>query len=208
MRPVNQPPLSLSATKRSPLASSRTPDSPPNPGNDEVSTRPLRYSSEPKRICERSRGSKEAIGRALTSIERGAVTECSSMAADLAGGRIADCASTCPGLNATESPAADISTKRRRESPVPIYLRMQPAWPARRFGRGGRVRLAEELGELFGDGAAQLLGIDDGDRAAVIARHVVADTDRDQFDRRAGLDLLDDVAQMPLKIIAGIDRQG
>ena len=35
----------------------------------------------------------------------------------------------------------------------------------------------------------------------------MADADRDQLDRRAGLDLLDDVAQVPLEIVAGIDRQ-
>ena len=58
--------------------------------------------------------------------------------------------------------------------------------------------LAEQLGELFGDGAAEFLGIDNGDRAAVVAGDVVADADRDQFDRRTGLDLFDDVAQMAL----------
>ena len=46
------------------------------------------------------------------------------------------------------------------------------------------MRLAEQFGELFGDGAAEFLGIDDGDRAAVVARDVVTDTDRDQLDRR------------------------
>src|SRR6202165_4864268 len=35
----------------------------------------------------------------------------------------------------------------------------------------------------------------------------MTDADRDQFDRRAGLDLLYDMAQMPLEVIAGIDRQ-
>ena len=65
------------------------------------------------------------------------------------------------------------------------------------------MRLAEQLGEFFGDGAAELFGVDDGDGAAIVARDVVADADRDQFDRRAGLDFLDDVAQMPLEVIAG-----
>src|SRR5260370_11104228 len=75
-------------------------------------------------------------------------------------------------------------------------------------GCGGRhaMGLAEQFGELFGDGAAKLFGVDDGDGAAVVARDVVADADRDQFDRRAGLDLLDDMAQMALEVIAGIDR--
>jgi len=73
MRPVNQLPLSLMEMNRSPLASSRSPDSPPKPGKREVRTSPLRYSSLPKRIWERSRLSNDGSGRALTSIETGAV---------------------------------------------------------------------------------------------------------------------------------------
>src|SRR5437899_2624686 len=67
------------------------------------------------------------------------------------------------------------------------------------------MSLAEELGELFGDRAAEFLGVDNGHGAAIVARDVVADADRDQLDRRAGLDLLDDVAQVPFQIVAGID---
>src|SRR5579871_4958675 len=78
MRPANQLPLSLREMNRSPLASSRIADNPPKPRKGEVSTNPLRHSSAPKRTCERSRGSKEEIGRALTSIETGAVTKVSS----------------------------------------------------------------------------------------------------------------------------------
>jgi hypothetical protein len=40
--------------------------------------RPLRYSSSPNRTRDRSRVSNEGSGRALTSIETGAVTENSS----------------------------------------------------------------------------------------------------------------------------------
>src|SRR3954468_25078471 len=69
------------------------------------------------------------------------------------------------------------------------------------------VGLAEQFGGFFSDGAAELFGVHDRHRAAIIARHVVADADRDQLDRRAGLDLLDDVAQVPLEVVAGIDRQ-
>ena len=58
---------------------------------------------------------------------------------------------------------------------------MQPARPAARGGRGA-LGLAEQFGEFFGDGAAELFGIDDGDCTAIVARHVVADADRDQFD--------------------------
>jgi len=57
--------------------------------------------------------------------------------------------------------------------------------------RLGRGRLVEQLGELVGHGAAKLLGVHDGNRATIVARYVVADADRDQLDRRAGLDLLD-----------------
>ena len=54
----------------------------------------------------------------------------------------------------------------------------------------------------------KLFRIDDRHRAAVIARDVMADADGDEFDRRAILDLLDHIAQMPFEIIAGVDRQG
>ena len=99
-----------------------------------------------------------------------------------------------------------VSTHRGTEAPAVVASRVEPA-------RGRRVRgstcgvLLEQFGELLGHGAAKLLGIDDGDGAAVVARHVVADADGDQLDRRARLDLLDDLAQMPLEIVAGIDRQ-
>src|SRR5882762_6590954 len=101
--------------KRSPLASSRNPDSPPKPRKGEVSTSPLRYSSEPKRTCERSRGSNEGIGRALTSIETGAVTENSSILADFGGGWVASCARATPGSAASAKPAAASSRTRRRD---------------------------------------------------------------------------------------------
>src|SRR3954469_12924998 len=87
-----------------------------------------------------------------------------------------------------------------------MRLRVQPARPLRRRRRRA-MRFAEQFGELFGDGPAEFLRVDDGHCAPIVARHVVADTDRDQFDRRTGLDLLDDMAQMTLEIVAGIDRQ-
>src|SRR6266567_754236 len=159
MRPVNQLPLSLIEMKRSPLASSRNPDSPPKPRKLEVRINPLRYSSEPNRTRARSLVSKEGIGRALTSIETGAAIENSSGEGCFGGGCVASCARAICGTAADKSPAAEV------------------------------------------------FGIHDGDRAAIVARDVVTDADRDQFDRRAGLDFLDDVAQMALQIIAGIDRQ-
>src|ERR1700722_5328172 len=83
---------------------------------------------------------------------------------------------------------------------------MQSAPGARPGGRDP-MGLAEQLCELFGDGGAEVFGIYDSDGAAIVTRNVMTDADRDQFDRRAGLDLLDDMAQMPLEVIAGIDRQ-
>jgi len=74
MRPVNQLPWSLTAMKRSPFGSSRSAERPPNPENDEVRIRPLRYSSEPNRTRERSRMSNDGNGRAVTSIETGSLT--------------------------------------------------------------------------------------------------------------------------------------
>src|ERR1700730_13296571 len=206
MRPVNQLPLSLKEMKRSPLASSRNPDNPPKPGKREVRTNPLRYSSAPKRVREWSRVSNEGIGRALTSIETGALTENLSGAIGFDGGSVACCAGARPGIAIVETPAAVNLRRRRRLRRVRMNLRMQSA-PGARPGRRGALGLAEQLGELFGDGAAEFLGIDDGDRATIIARDVVTDADRDQFDRRTGLDFLDDVAQMALQVIAGIDRQ-
>ncbi len=111
MRPVNQPPLSLIAMKRSPLASSRKPDSPPKPRNLEVRINPLRYSSAPKRTCERSRLPKEASGRAFTSIETGSVTEYSS-GLYFGGFCTAVCAQSGAGAAAAKSPAAVDVRKR------------------------------------------------------------------------------------------------
>src|SRR5687767_4790905 len=104
-------------------------------------------------------------------------------------------------MAATESPAAAYFKSRRRPIGVCMRSRMQPARPAVACGGRGTVGLAEQFGELFGDGAAEFLGIDDGDRTAIIAGDVVTDADRDQFDRRTGFDLLDDVAQVPLEVI-------
>src|SRR4051794_33404440 len=163
--------------KRSPWASSRRPDRPPKPRNFEVSTSPLRHSSSPKRTRERSRVSKPASGRAFTSIETGSVTEYSSVFARFGGGCTAVCANA--GTGSATNPAAAPARKRRRFTRAIMRSGMQ-ASPAARGGR--RTGLAEELGELFGDGAAEFLGVDDGYRAAVVARDIVADADRDQLD--------------------------
>ena len=56
-----------------------------------------------------------------------------------------------------------------------------------------RRRFVKKFGKFFGHRAAEFLGVDDRHGAAIVARHVMADADRDEFDRRARLDLLDDV---------------
>src|SRR5882757_8527983 len=168
MRPVNQLPLSEIAMKRSPLASSLIADSPPKPRKGEVRISPLRYSSEPNRTCARSRVSNDGNGRALTSIETGAVTENSSGLIGFGGGCTAVCAYPTAGTAAAESPAAVKFRKRRRLGWVRMLSGMQPATRPCLGGRG-TAGLAEQFGELFGDGAAEFLGIDDGHRTAIIA---------------------------------------
>src|SRR5207244_5009427 len=143
--------------------------------------------------------------RALTSIGTGSVNENSSGLIRFAGSS-AICDRATPGSAVNESPAAVAFRKRRRLARARIDSGMQFS-PLAGRGRRCAMGLAEEFGKLFGDGATELFGIDDGDRAAVVTRDIVTDADRDQFDRGAGLDLLDDVAQMPFQVIAGIDRQ-
>src|SRR6202034_4920480 len=113
MPPVKQLPLLPNEMKRSPLASSRNPDSPPKAGNREVRASPLRNSSDPKRRCVRSLRSNEAIGQALTSIETGAVTEYSSGGSGFGGGSVADCARASSGTAMVESPMVLDIRKRR-----------------------------------------------------------------------------------------------
>src|SRR3546814_649683 len=73
--------------------------------------------------------------------------------------------------------------------------------------RAGALLLVEQGGELLHHGAAELLGVDDGDGAAIVAGHVMADADRHQLDRRAVLDVADHVAQVLLEVVAGIHRE-
>src|SRR5258708_33213715 len=193
----------------SPLGSSRNPERPPKPLNFEVRTTPLRYCSDPNLRCERSRRSKEGIGRASISIETGA----------FAGG-----GSATAGSATVKSVAAVATWKKRQRDCAKIPFRSIIAFgkPVSTFRimllsgvqsaprcrcRRRAMGLAEQLGELFGDGTTEFLGIHDGHRAAIVARDIVTDADREQLDRRAGLDFLDDVAQMPFEVIARIDRQ-
>src|SRR5258705_7024580 len=191
MRPVNQLPLSLMAMKRSPLASSRRPDSPPKPRNEEVRISPLRYSSASKRTRERSLVSNDGSGRAFTSIATGAVTEYSSGL--YFGGRSnAVCAGANCGSATAETPATVDFRKRRRLIGERMPLRMQSLRPAGR--PRDPVGLAEQFGEFLGDGAAEFFGIDDGYRAAIIARDVVADADLDLLHQRDGIHLHADMS--------------
>ena len=54
--------------------------------------------------------------------------------------------------------------------------------------------LLEQLDELVGHRPGQLGRIGDGHGAAIVARHVMADTDREKLHRRTRLDLIDDRA--------------
>src|SRR6185295_9990673 len=65
--------------------------------------------------------------------------------------------------------------------------------------------LLEQLVQPADQGLGQFVGVGDGERAAVIARNVVADADRGQLDRRVVLDPLDDVAQILLENVGGVD---
>src|SRR5271169_4689852 len=120
MRPANQFPLSLNEMNFSP--SSLIPDSPPNPAKREVRNSPLRYSSAPNRTRERSLRSNEAIGRALTSIDTGAVTNNSSAGLGFAGDSFASCPHATSDIAIAESPAAVEARKRRREGCTGLFL--------------------------------------------------------------------------------------
>jgi hypothetical protein len=124
--------------------------------------------------------SKPVSGRAFTSIETGSVTEYSSVFARFGGGCTAVCGNADSGSASATNPAAVAVSKRRRFNRGFMRSGMQPPPVA---GGLRAVGLAEELGELFGDCATELLGIDDGHRAAIVARDVVTDADRDQLDR-------------------------
>src|SRR6185312_6078137 len=65
----------------------------------------------------------------------------------------------------------------------------------------------EQIGEAFEHHAAQLLGVDDGDGAAVVAGDVVADADRGQLYLAGALDVVDHLAQVLFEVVAGVDRQ-
>jgi hypothetical protein len=65
----------------------------------------------------------------------------------------------------------------------------------------------EKARQLFRDGAGQLFGIGDRDRAFVVARHVMADADGQKLHRLALLDHGDHVAQVLLEVIRRVHRE-
>ena len=174
---------------------------------------PPRKVSAPKRTRAGSRGSNAAIGRARDLDLDGRLAARAGWVAAEAAGERGERESEPRVTGAERSARAGCRSRSWHGSGL------GPAGPSRNdgqrqcsFRRGGAHRLGgrlllEQLGELLGHHAAELLGIHDGDGAAIVARHVVADADRDQLDRRARLDLLDHPAQVPLEIVAGIDRE-
>ena len=52
----------------------------------------------------------------------------------------------------------------------------------------------------------ELIDVHDGDGPAVIAGHVVADPNGDDFDRRLRLNIVDDVPQMAFQVVARVHR--
>src|SRR5664280_2033787 len=82
-----------------------------------------------------------------------------------------------PPANTSRRQSTAWRTGRRRPASAGAARRLsRRASPPRGFARpfGGSV-FFEQLGKLLGHGAAELLGVDDGDGAPVIARHIVAD---------------------------------
>src|SRR5712671_1909593 len=229
MRPVSQCALSLSATNCAPSAATRIADRPPKSRWEEVSAMPPRNSSAPKRTWDGARGSKTSIGAAAISIRAGGsgARFCASAGeAARANAKAMKPAIHSAGRARSALPirrAPRTSTSRHPNPDLPGFGiidaqvgQARLAWERRggssmqsppRDARRDRLVLVEQFGELVGHRAAQLLGVDDGDGAAVIARDVVTDADRDQLDRRARLDVLDHPAQVALEIVSGIDRE-
>src|SRR5579871_2412626 len=195
MVPVNQSPLSLKDVNCVPSGLTRIADKPPKPLNDEVRIRPERNSSAPKRLFDLSAGSNASIGRARTFSEEISATRAS---------RVCALSGAAPMRKAT---ARNPATALRGLSNTLDRKLVKPARRRRPLLRCRRLGLAEQLGKLFGDRATEFLGVDDSHRAAVVAGDVMADADRDQLHRAAGLDLLDDMTQMPLEIVTRVDRQ-
>src|SRR5690606_15072746 len=74
--------------------------------------------------------------------------------------------------------------------------------------RDGRCSLhLEQPGQLLDDRPAELLHVHDRHRAFVVARHVVADADRDELDRALLLDPLDHLAEVRLEVASRVHAE-
>ena len=216
--PRRRPPAGSCRRRPSPGPTSRR-----NSRDGELSTSPPRNSSWPKRLTSGRPRSKCGIGRARSrrlSSSSGGGGSLSSARAQVAGERRArageQAAQHRPAIDSARSGpvshdglrslAAGASARARRRS-VDTHCSLRRAEGLGARGGGVGRALLEQLDQLVGHGAGELGGVGDGDGAAVVARHVVADADGDQLDRGARLDLLDHLAQMPLQIAAGVHRQ-
>ena len=79
--------------------------------------------------------------------------------------------------------ATRLATSGRRCQGPDLTAVCGAAEGVRRRAGGSGCALLEQLDELVGHGAGELGRVGDGDGAAVVARHVVADADGDQLDR-------------------------
>src|ERR1051325_10126311 len=189
-----------------PSAATRSADRPPNSFAGDSSTSPPRNSSAPKRLSCVLRGSNASIAWARISMRctlpsRGGC----ALAGISASARIASKAQMRETMIFKAKLPDHVTAARTGGGYSSMQFAHRPPHRTHDHVFGGV--LFEQLGELLGHRAAQFLGVDDGDGATIVPRHVMADADRDQLDRRAGLDLLDPPAQMALQIVARIDRQ-
>src|SRR4051812_15996438 len=187
MRPRSQCPASVTARKRLPSGSIRSPEMPPKSVDGEVNTSPPRNSSLPKRRRSWSRLSKEVIGVARTSMRpcasAGAAASRSAAAARSTAGETGreKSATRCPRIRPPASMSGGVEEGRGFARPD---VRLVHGRAPRRLGG----MLVKQFRKLLGHRAPELLGIDDGHGTAVVAGHVMADADGDELDRRARLD--------------------
>ncbi len=78
---------------------------------------------------------------------------------------------------------------------------MQAARPSGTLSLHAGV-LREQLRQLFGHDAAEFLSVDDGHRAPVVARDVVADADGDELERHLRWVIEDIETRSPVELIA------
>src|SRR5690625_1130007 len=100
---------------------------------------------------------------------------------------------------------APTALPRARSMAAPALRRMSCSTPPLSLAPPARGRV-EQRRQLLGQCTGKLLGIGNRHGTFIIARHIMADTDGDQFDLPATLDHLDHIAEMPLEIVRRIDR--